>query len=155
MARFEAENGTTVELQNTSDVRYWAELPVGGLNARPTVRGENVTLPSAAGQTHMTKVEHDFPLRIHMQVGAVSGATFLELMDDLHDVFVVGEEVTLTLYPDARGVGGRVPIGSIATTTVEVQRFTGPPVVGDEMWEFDIECVGVSSPLGWTIAAGS
>ena len=153
MSRIVATNGTSIELQNVTDKRYWTEITVGGLDARATVRGENVTLPSAAGQVHMTKVEHEFPVTLHVTAGAVSGATYLQVMDALHAVFVIGEEVTLTLHPDAVGIGGRVPAGSLATTTVEVHRFTGPPALGDEVRTFDIECVGITDPLGWTVAA--
>lgn len=153
MSRIVASRGaSSVELQNVTDRRYWGEIPVGGLDARPAVRGTNVTIPAAAGQTHMAKVADHFPVRIHLQAGAVSGATYLQVMDALHTVFTLGTEVTLTLHPDATGVGGRVPAGQTATTTVEVRSFIGSPATGDEVRVFDIECEGITAPLGWTLA---
>jgi hypothetical protein len=126
---------------------------VGGLDARPTVRGSNTVIPGRPGQTYRPKRQHEFPLTIHLLVGGVSGATYLELMDDLHTVFIIGAQIELTLYPDATGVGGRVPTGMTATTTVEVLRFTGLPATGDEIREVEIECAGIIDPLGWTFSS--
>ena len=153
MSRIVAANGSSVELQNVTDKRYWFEITEGGLDARARVRGENVTVPGATGQTHMPKVADSFPLTLHGTVGGVSGTTYLELMDDLHAVFTIGEEVDITLHPDAVGVGGRVPAGMTATTTVEVLRIVGGPATGDEVREISIECEGITAPLGWALGS--
>jgi len=154
MARFVAtRDAASVELQDTSNpLRYWAEIPVGGLDAHPNKRGTNTLAPGRQGQTWRPKKEHDFPLTIHLFVGELSGTTYLELMDDIYEVFAYGTEVALTLHPDAGGVGGRVPAGMTATTTVEVIRFTGSPAILDVVRDFEIDCVGITPPLGWTIA---
>ena len=154
MARFVAEHASdSLELQNLTDRRYWGEIVVGGLDSRPTVRGTNTVVPGRPGQTYRPKRQHEFPLTIRLFVSGVSGTPYLTVMDDLHEVFLLGAEVDLTLHPDATGVGGRVPAGSIATTTVEVLRFTGLPAAGDEVRVVEIECAGITDPLGWTVAA--
>lgn len=154
MARIVAtRSATSVELQNGTDVRYWFEIVQGGLDSRPSVRGTNLVKPGAEGQVFFSKVEHDFPLTLHGPVGQVTGEPYLALMDDIHAVFQIGAEVLIEVHPDARGVGGRVPTGSIASTTVEVLRIVGPPAVGDEVRQISIECVGITAPLGWTVEA--
>ena len=153
MARIVASRASnSVELQNGTDVRYWFEIPEGGLDARPSTRGTNRVVPGAPGQVFFAKVEHDFPVTLHGPVGETE-TPYLTLMDDIYEVFAIGTEVLLTLHPDAKGVGGRVPSGYTATTTVEVIRIVGPPAIGDEVRQISIECVGVTAPLGWTLEA--
>jgi hypothetical protein len=154
MSRIVAARGVnSVELQNVTDRRYWSEIVVGGLDERPFVRGPNVVLPTAPGRTHMPKVADGFEVVLHTVVGQVAAATYLDLMDDLHTVFAIGTEVEITLYPDAVGVGGRVPDMMVATTAVEVLRFPVgvPSARGDQFRDFNIECLGITAPLGWTI----
>lgn len=155
MARIVAARGmNSVEMQDASDKRYWSEIIIGGLDERPFVRGSNRTYPKMPGQKWKPKVQHGFEVTLHVIVGEVTGVTYLELMDDLHDVWAIGEEVEITLHPDARGIGGRVPAGNVATTTVEVVRFPVgvPPARGDQFRAFNIETLGITEPLGWTIA---
>ena len=155
MARIVASRASnSVELQNVTDYRYWFEIVEGGLDARPSTRGSNVVVPGAEGQAFFAKVEHDFPVTLHGPVGQTATA-YLELMDDLYEVFTIGSRVLLTIHPNATGVGGRVPTGYTATSTVEVLRIIGAPAFGDEVRQISIECVGVTAPLGWTLEADS
>jgi hypothetical protein len=147
--------GGSLELQDIAN-GYWFEISVGGLDGTFQVRGENVTLPGKTGQTYMTKVGSEWPVKLH---GIVFGVTTTPRIDYLTKVTALkaifspdAEPFTVVLHPDARGVGGQVGAGQTATMTVEFLRFIGPPALGDEIRTLDIECRCISDPLGWTIA---
>jgi hypothetical protein len=146
MSRFVAD---TLELQSVG--AYWFEIVEGGLDARPPVRGSNVTIPGKPGQTFMPKVADPMPVTLHGTVYGSTGTPYLERMDDLHTALPIGEEVVLTVHPDASGVGGKVPSGMTATITVEVLRYVGIPARGDQVRELSVECLCLSDPPEWVI----
>lgn len=151
MARIVADG---LEMQDIATGR-WFEIRVGGLDASPVVRGENVTIPSKTGQTWMAKVADHFPVTLHGIVfgtGATPKADYLDKMDALRAVFSpLVNPFDIVVHPDAAGVGGRLTTGQTATITVEFLRFVGPPAMGDEARTFDIECVCISDPIGWQV----
>lgn len=143
-----------LELQSLTN-GCWFEITVGGLDASPTVRGENVTLPSKTGQTWMTKKADHMLVTLHGIVfgtGATPQADYLDKMDALKAVFdPLSEPFNIVVHPTAAGVGGRLTGAQTATITVEFLRFVGPPAVGDEVRVFDIECRCISDPIGWQV----
>lgn len=144
-----------IEMQSITNGR-WFGITVGGLDASPNVRGENVVLPSKTGQTYMPKVADTFPVTLHgvlFGTGATPKADYLDKMDALRAVFdPTGGTFDIVVHPTAVGVGGQLTTGQTATITVEFLRFVGPPAIGDEVREFDIECVCISDPIGWQVA---
>lgn len=145
-----------IELQDITNGR-WFGISVGGLDAVVVKRGENVTIPGKTGVTWMPKVGDSMPVTLHGMVwgtGGNPGTDYLDKMDNLRTVFdPLDPPFNIVVHPDAVGVGGRLATGETATITVEFLRFTGPPAVGDQVREFDIECMCISDPLGWVIGS--
>ena len=122
----------------------------------PVFRGENVVLPSKAGQTYMPKVADHFPLTLYGQVvgagaGQSAAESFMDRMQALKDILDPDAgEFVLTLNSGAEGLAS----GESATITVEFVRWTIAQEGG--FYRFgDIECLCISDPPGWTINAGS
>lgn len=155
MANFVAD---TLELQDPTN-GYMGTISAGGLDSIPTVRGEDDIVPGASGRVTRTRVGDSLPVVIHMLVMG-SGSThdaiaesYLTRMTALKDVFdPTADPFTLTIHPTAKAVGGKVASGKTATIKVRCLRFVGPPAIGDEVREFDIECESVDSPPVWVIA---
>jgi hypothetical protein len=140
-----------LEMQDITNGR-WFGITVGGLDAVVVPRGENVVIPGKTGQIWMPKVADLMPVTLH---GVVFGTNstprvdYLDKMDAIRAVFdPLDAPFNIVVHPDAVGVGGKLATGETATITVEFLRFTGPPAVGDEVREFDIECQCISDPMG-------
>jgi hypothetical protein len=145
-----------LEMQDITNGR-WFGITVGGLDAVVVPRGENVVIPGKTGQIWMPKVADLMPVTLH---GVVFGTNstprvdYLDKMDAIRAVFdPLDAPFNIVVHPDAVGVGGKLATGETATITVEFLRFTGPPAVGDEVREFDIECQCISDPMGWVIGS--
>jgi hypothetical protein len=145
-----------LEMQDITNGR-WFGITVGGLDAVVVPRGENVVIPGKTGQIWMPKVADLMPVTLH---GVVFGTNstprvdYLDKMDAIRAVFdPLDQPFNIVVHPDAVGVGGKLATGETATITVEFLRFTGPPAVGDEVREFDIECQCISDPMGWVIGS--
>jgi hypothetical protein len=136
---------------------YAFELRVGRPGKDlPIYRGENVTLPTKPGQTFMSKVADNFPVRLYgIVMGAGTGQSaaesYMTRMDALNDILDVSNgQFTLTLNSGAEGLAE----GEQATITVEFLRWT----ISAEGLHYrigDIECQCISDPPGWTVVAGS
>ena len=155
MANFVAD---TLELQDLS-AGYWGTISQGGLDSAPSVRGEDTIVPGLAGRIARDRVSDLLPIVVHMLVtgeGASHDAvreSYLSRMTALRAIFdPTADPFSLTIHPTARAVGGKIGTGETATLTVRFLRFTGPPAIGDEVREFDIECECVDSPPAWVIA---
>lgn len=143
---------STLELQDLNN-GYWFEIREGGLDAVPTVRGEDTVIPGRSGQVARSRIADTLPVTLHGFVWGASGTQYRTRMAALRAIFSpTALPFSLTIHPDAVGNGGRVGTGTTATLNVRCLRFTGPAAVGDQVREFEIECVCIDSPPQWVIA---
>ena len=99
-----------------------------GLDANPTVRGEDAVIPGLAGQVARTRIADTLAVTLHGIVWGTSGTEYRTRMASLRAIFSpTVSPFSLTIHPDAVGNGGRVASGTTATLNVRFLRFTGPP----------------------------
>lgn len=151
--------GETVELQDISN-GYWFEITQGGLDGIFDVRGSDTIIPGKDGREVRSRTADSMTVVLHGMVfgtpgGAGVSGSYSARMAELKDVgfYPVTDPIPLTIHPDAVGVGGRVGAGETATLNVRFLRIVGPPAVGDQVRQFDIELECVDSPPEWVIEA--
>ena len=150
----------TLELQDWTTGGYWITISVGGLDAIPSVKGTDTIYPRKTGRRRRARKSDALPVTLHAVVtgtGSTHDAireSYLARMTALRAIFdpEAAAPFSLTIHPTAKAVGGKVGTGQTATLNISVVRFTGPPAIGDEVREFDIECECVDSPPAWVIA---
>lgn len=148
---------STLEMQDLTAGR-WFEISAGGLDAASTVRGSDTVIPGKAGSVVRNRVSEALTVVLHGilfgDVGATSAReSYRTRMAALKAIFdPTAVPFALTIYPDATGVGGGLAAATTATLNVRFLRFTGPPAIGDEVRQIDIECECVDSPPAWVIA---
>ena len=146
----------TLELQDLS-AGYWFEITRGGLDSSFEVRGSDTIIPGKAGRQARDRTADSMPVVLHGIVFGISGdmgESYLSRMTALKAVFdPTADPFTLTIHPDAAGVGGKLSSGQSATLNVRFLRFVGPPAAGDQVRTLDIECESIDSPPEWVIAS--
>jgi hypothetical protein len=147
----------TLELQDL-DAGYWVTISTGGLDASPTVRGVDTVIPGKSGRIARDRKADTLNIILHALVtgeGSTHAAirvSYLSRMTALRAIFdPTADPFSLTIHPTAVAVGGKIGDSQTATLNVRFLRFTGPPAIGDEVREFDIECECVDSPPAWVI----
>ena len=147
---------SSLELQDVS-AGYWFEITRGGLDSSFEVRGSDTIIPGKAGREARDRTADSMPVVLHGIVFGTSGdmgVSYLAKMDALRAVFdPTAAPFTLTIHPDAVGVGGKVGAGETATLNVRFLRFVGPPAAGDKVRQLDIECECIDSPPEWVISS--
>jgi len=154
MARLVADS--TLELQAPSS-GYYFEIIEGGLDAHPSVRGDDVTIPGKSGRTAMNRVADVRDIVLHGIVfGEASGGTsvsesFRSRMDALLAIFDPTEDpFSLTIHAPLHGLAA----GSSASLNVRFLRFVTRQA-GEHYRYMDIECECIDSPPDWVVAVGS
>lgn len=149
----------STELQDLS-AGYWFEITVGGLDGMADARRTTITVPGKPGLTYGGGVAESMTVVLHGVVFGTAGGgdtarqSYLSRMTALLAIFnTTAAPFALTIHPDARGVGGQLGTGETATLNVIFDRLTGPPAVGDEYREIDLECRCIDDPPEWVIDA--
>lgn len=147
----------TLNVQDV-DAGYWIDIVEGGpADAVVTVRGARVLIPGAPGlYTPADNFEGDSLLiRMHGSVwgdgasAATRRVSFRSRMQALLAACALSTraDVTLTaIGPYVEGLGA----GDSATISAGFQRVQGPPALGWESREFDLEFLATST-LDWAV----
>jgi hypothetical protein len=136
----------TLELQDPS-AGYYFEIRAGGLDGHPTVRGEDVTIPSKAGRTAMTLIADVLDVTLYGIVVGDTAQQFRANMDALRAIFdPAAEPFVLTIHAPLHGLS----TGETASLNVRFLRFVSRES-SEHFRIMDIECVCIDDPPAWAI----
>lgn len=154
MARLVADS--TLELQDPTN-GYYFEIREGGLDAHPSVRGVDSTVPGKPGQVVRNRVAHQRMVVLHGLVmgdpgmGTTAPESFRTRMDALKAIFDPTEDpFPLTIHAPLHGL----TTGSTASLNVRFVRFVSSDF-SEHFRLMDIECLCIDDPPDWVVASGS